>query len=365
MAATPVTVADLSDFLASGEWRRRFGASALAAGAKMAKARQVQGVRAEGLDTGDLEVTGEIVEKDGEAWEPVVVAWRDGAVLTLDADCGCPVASHCGHAAALLEYLAKDPESRLRTALGETPHAEKMTRVKTLQVETPAAPPEPPLAIARKESLSFLFRLERRPGNGDRVAWLPERYGQAWAIYGTHRVPLMPSGMLPPIVTPEGKIPRDRAREMEALQVLYALDFFSFVEDPPSSLKKLDRPNFEGTLWAVNRQEWPHDDFFWQRFRHEGVPAMERRGWEVRFAPDFGLQPLVFRSHAWRAEIVEEGRGWFTLSAGFEIDGLSVIDLNNFGVFVGRLDSATPGLRLPRLRRCSNPTTRAATSTTA
>ena len=53
----------------------------------------------------------------------------------------------------------------------------------------------------------------------------------------------------------------------------------------------------------------------------EGVPALERRGWEVRFAADVGYKPLVFRTDTWRAEIVEEGKGWFHLSAGFEIDG--------------------------------------------
>jgi SNF2 family DNA or RNA helicase len=68
-------------------------------------------------------------------------------------------------------------------------------------------------------------------------------------------------------------------------------------------------------------KKWPHPEFYWQRFRHEGVPALERRGWEVRFAADVGFKPLVFRTDTWQAEIVEEGKGWFHLSAGFEIEG--------------------------------------------
>ena len=41
----------------------------------------------------------------------------------------------------------------------------------------------------------------------------------------------------------------------------------------------------------------------------------------MRFAPEVGYTPLVFRSETWNAEIVEEGKGWFHLSAGFQIDG--------------------------------------------
>lgn len=92
-------------------------------------------------------------------------------------------------------------------------------------------------------------------------------------------------------------------------------------EEPPQSLRKLDRPETEGTLWAPDTKKWPHPEFYWQRFRHEGVPALERRGWEVRFTADVGFKPLVFRTDTWQAEIVDEGKGWFHLSAGFEIDG--------------------------------------------
>jgi superfamily II DNA or RNA helicase len=313
-----LNAADLSDFLSQGDWRRPFGASALASGQRLARARQVNGIRIEILDTGDAEITGTVIEKSGATASPVIALWREGSGITLDASCTCAVSLNCEHAAALLEHLAKDPDPRVQTALGATPHAARMTGGKTLQIDAPApAPVAPPAAAAPR----FLFRVERRRADNDRLAWLPERHAQAWAIYGDHRVPLAPSGMLPPIVTPEGKIPRDRARETEALNLLYALDFLPGAEEPPQSLRKLERPNIEGTLWAVNRQEWPHEEYFWQRFRHEGVPALERRGWEVRFAADFGLQPLIFRSQTWKAEIVEEGRGWFQLSAGFEIDG--------------------------------------------
>ncbi len=60
---------------------------------------------------------------------------------------------------------------------------------------------------------------------------------------------------------------------------------------------------------------------YWQRFRFELGKLLEDRGWSVRYAPGVGHEPIVFRAEAWKAEIVEEGKGWFHLSAGFEIDG--------------------------------------------
>jgi len=41
----------------------------------------------------------------------------------------------------------------------------------------------------------------------------------------------------------------------------------------------------------------------------------------VRFSAQVGLEPLIFRTQTWRAEMVEESKGWFHLSAGFEIEG--------------------------------------------
>ncbi|MFV1994689.1 MAG: SNF2-related protein, partial [Verrucomicrobiales bacterium] len=322
----PISRAEIADWLRRGEWRNRFDAGGLTRGLKLARARKLRQAGAEILDTGDAELSATALDADGSIWKPVVAIWREDAGVNFDASCCCPVSAHCEHAAALLEHLAKGDGVRLETAFGGTPHAEVMTRGKRPDpghghedTQKPESAPNP----ADDAAPRFLLRLERRPGDRDRLAWLPERYAQAFAIYGDQRVPLSPAGQLPPIQTPEKTITRDRARETEALNTLYALNFLPGAEQPPSSLRKLERPLLEknGTLWAVDRKEWPHPEFFWQRFRHEGVPALERRGWEVRFAPDFGLNPLVFKTDAWRAEIVKEGHGWFHLSAGFDIDG--------------------------------------------
>ena len=321
--SSPLTRDEISDFLLRGMWRRAVDAGALDRGMKAARARLVSRVRAGILEAGDAEISGTVADKTGGAFEPAVILWREGSGLAFEGECGCGMGTHCEHAAALLEYLAKGGEKRIAAAFGEKPHAGVMTGGKTLRVEDPpgeAAESAPDSAA--ESGPCFRIRVERRPA-GERSAWLPEVFARAAAVYEGHRVSLAPSGVLPPVVTAERKIPRDRAKEMEALNCLYALDLLPGAEEPPYSLRKLDRPPVEGVLWAPDNKKWPHPEFYWQRFRHEGAAALERRGWEVRFAPDVGMKPLVFRAEGWRAEIVEEGRGWFHLSAGFEIDGES------------------------------------------
>ncbi|MBL9156921.1 MAG: DEAD/DEAH box helicase [Verrucomicrobiales bacterium] len=311
-------LSELSAWLESEAWQGRFDGGALAAGKRLAAAKQVTGTDAELLDTGDAELRGTVVEKDGRSHAPVIAVWREGAGLTLEGDCGCDVAVNCAHAAAVLFHLAKGKGARLARAMGEAPLAEKMTTGQTLSVAT--EPDTTPNRVASETEPSFLLRVRRRP-EGERSAWLPEVFAEAFAIYEGQRVPLSPGGALPPVVTPERKIPRDRAAETTALNTLYALDLHPGAEEPPESLRKLERPDFEGTLWSPDAKKWPHPEFYWQRFRHDGVAALERRRWEVRFAPEVGYKPLVFRTQGWSAEIVEEGKGWFHLSAGFEIDG--------------------------------------------
>lgn len=307
----------LTGFLMAGDWRQAFDGGALSRGQKLARARQVASVGAEVLDTGDVEITGRIMENDGYQSEAIIALWEENETLAFDASCSCGVSINCEHCVATLEYLSKGGGVRVEIAFGETPEAEKMTQGKHLEVTAPdsEAPRTP-------DSPTFLLRVERRP-EIERIDWLPPLYAHAYALYSGHRVALEPSGNLRPIVTPERKIVRDRVAEMEAVQTLYALDLRPGAERPPQSLKKLaPAPHGDGgTLWAVDRKEWPHPEFYWQRFQHEGTPALERRGWEVQLSAHVGLKPLVFRTDTWRADIVDEGRGWFSLSAGFEIDG--------------------------------------------
>lgn len=316
-----ITQEELTAFLSDGEWQRFFDANALESGQKLARAKQTKGASAEIFETGDAELRALAIEKSGNQFEASVFFWwKEESEIVLESECTCS-SPQCHHAAAVLEYFAKvKTTERLELAFGGAPQAEKMTQGKTLQLPDQEGTELDQGKPDEEIKPTFLLRVERRP-DGDRIAWLPEIYCHAASVYDGQKAALSPAGNLPPIVTPERKIHRDRAAETEALNCLYALNFLPGAEEPPQSLRKLDRPPLDGTLWAPDKKEWPSPEFFWQRFRHEGVPALESRGWEVQFSAHVGLKPLIFRTKTWKAEIVEEGKGWFHLSAGFEIDG--------------------------------------------
>lgn len=324
---------DLVEFL-EGDWDRTFETGIRATGRRLARAGQVAEVRARVLDAGDLELTGVVTGKDGVVCHPELALWKEEEAVRMDADCGCGMGGSCVHVVAVFEYLLRDPSSRVARAFGGTPHAERMTEGRNLRLAEPVGVGSPAEA---RDGPALLLRVEKRP-LGERLAWMPEYFARAEAIYPAGRVDLDPSGKLSPIESENGAIGRDRVAETEALRTLYALDLLPGAEKPPQALRRLDPPPMPGILWRVDTRKWPHPEFFWQRFRHEGVFALEGRGWEVEFAPDVGMRPLVFRSEGWKAEIVDEGKGWFHLSAGFEIEGerfalqpiLAALVANNF-----------------------------------
>ncbi len=148
--------------------------------------------------------------------------------------------------------------------------------------------------------------------------YLDEVHAQAVVRYGEREIPLTAADRrrVQRIETENGErveIDRDRALEDRGLRELKALGLQMGADrkDPiwlpqvPEDTK--DEPEF--------RQR------YWKRFRYELGKLLEDRGWELRYAPGVGHEPLIFRADAWKAEIVEEGRGWFHLSAGFVVDG--------------------------------------------
>ena len=311
----------LDEWLQARRWSDLFDSSARLEGESLTRGRLVREVAAEILETGDAELSATVFSREGASFRTLVAIWKESGDVRFEGDCSCGGGSRCSHAFALLAYLSKGKGARLEAAFGKLPHAERMTGVALSPAAAPAsgeAPEETPGDVA--EDPAFYLRVEPRP-EGDRFAWLPETFATAWAVYAGHRVPLSPSGHLTPLPTGDRTIPRKRTAETTALNLLYALDLVPGAEEPPASLRKIERLPHDGPLWTPDREKWPHLAIFWQKFRHEAVPALTRRGWDVRFAPGVGHKPLVFRSESWRAEIVDEGKGWFHLSAGFEIDG--------------------------------------------
>ncbi|BDS07925.1 hypothetical protein NT6N_29650 [Oceaniferula spumae] len=297
----PPGIDDLREYLASGDWKSLFSDTVLAAGFKTARAKRVTSAKAEVLDTGDIEVVGSVIDPDGHPDESALAFWEENGSLQLDTSCSCSVRSCCMHSAAVMEHLSRP--NRLEKAFGELPE-------NTPTPSQPLAPENPPVPPAATE-VSFHLHVKRRSNNDD-FPWLPETYATAVAIYGKQTFALDPAGNI--------ARPRNRAAEITALNTLYALDLVPGAGQPPVSLKKLHTPKEISTLWAPDSKQW-QPSLYWQRFRHEGIAALEKRGWKVTLAPDIGHKPLVFNASTWKAEIVEEGRGWFHLSTGFEVDG--------------------------------------------
>lgn len=308
----------LSTYIADDSWKTPFSSSAVQQGIKIARSRQIVQVTAEELPTSDIEIVAAVQDDTGHQHESIVALWIENGNIQLDASCSCALQSNCEHCAATLEFLKKG--ERLSLAFGESPQLAEVEKGKTLQVET--------TATIAKNAPSFLLRVERSsPSHGGES----QVFAQAFAIYQGNKVPLEPSGLLLPIVTTEAKIMRQTEAEMTALQTLYALNLLP--KEPAKKPKKKaydSRPKWMiedapeqplGKTWLPDNKQWPHAEFYWQRFRHEATPALESRNWEVQFSAHVGLKPLVFRSESWKAEMVEESKGWFNLSAGFEIDG--------------------------------------------
>ena len=307
-------IPDLLNFLTSPDWKTTFSDATLTAGRKMARAKQVTSASAELLDTGDIEVTATILDPSGEHYKSTIAFWKENNTWQLDTSCSCSVRTCCHHAAATIEHLSRP--GRLENAFGAT--SAPATKSKATQTLTPPPANKPttetPNASQQtpsEPSPRFHLDIRHRPSD-PRVTWLPEIYATAHVIYGNMEFPIDPAGNI--------SAPRQRSAEMEALNTLYALDLLPGAEQPPVSLKKL--PRIPEPLWAPNTQEWK-PALYWQRFHHEGIAALEKRGWKVTVQPkaQSDIRPLTFRANTWQAEIVEEGKGWFNLSAGFEVDG--------------------------------------------
>ncbi len=245
-----VTLDQLGESLADGGWQSFFSDGAVSGGQKMVGSRLVSGVSGQLFETGDVELSATVTEKSGTAFSPAVAVWFEEGRHVFEGDCPCDEKLNCRHAAALLSYLAKGKGERLERAFGTITDADEATGGKTVSIDEPVEEPSGNEAGAP----TFLFRVEKRP-DGERSAWMPEVVAAAYAVYDRARVPLNPGGNLPPIVLPDTKITRNRAAETAALNCLYALNFLPGAEEPPQSLRKLDLPEIEGTLWAPDKSE--------------------------------------------------------------------------------------------------------------
>lgn len=303
---------DIQDFLAEQTWREMFDGFALTKGKKLSQSKFISSTKATLLETGDWELTSYVMEPDGHQHESVISFWAEGEGVACDTSCDCSHRAQCAHNAATLLYLSK--ADRVDSVFTSSPVDKHINKANDKSARDAALLKQVD-KLKQKATLRFKIRVEKKPESKEH-AWMPDLYAHVYALYGDGELSLEPSGNYPP-----STIRRNRASEIEALNILYALDLQPFSGHPPQALKKLAKAPIDATLWAPHKKEWPVADYYWQRFRHEVTVALEKRGWDVEFSAQVALKPLVFKAEGWRAEIVEEGKGWFSLSAGFEIDG--------------------------------------------
>lgn len=298
----PPAIEELLTYLQSGSWKTSFSEGVITAGHRSSRAKQVFSTKAEVLDTGDIEIIAQVSGNSPAPEQTTLALWKENSQWLLDASCSCPVDICCVHAAATLEHLTRP--GRLNTAFGGE-SSSKTTQKNTLK----SLPSKSLITPPPVEDICFHLDIRRRPDD-PRVAWLPEIYATAHVSYQDKKFTLDPAGRTNP--------PCDRPAETTALNSLYALGLLPGAEQAPPSLKK--QPAIKEILWAPDSKEW-QPSIYWQRFHHEAITALEKRGWKVTRSNKVGHQPLSFNASSWRAEIIDEGKGWFSLSAGFEIEG--------------------------------------------
>lgn len=298
------------EYLDEPAWKTGFEDGVLVAGDKLSRSKLVRNVEGEFFETGDCEIRATVLEKDGAEFSVSLVFWVEDGAIVNDTDCHCDVKVRCSHAAALFHWLAKGKGARVRSAFGESPEVETV-----IESQSEVNLDQASATDRRSDAPAFILRVEKK--SEDDPAWIPDVFARAYVQYGDKRLPLP----APLLSGGDGKVVRDFNVESQATGQLDSLGLIPGAEDGPQSLKKRPGNRFDAPLWAPDKKAFPHPRLFWQKFWVEWGPALERAGWEVRYDSNVQIKPIVFRTETWNAEIVEEGKGWFHLSAGFEVDG--------------------------------------------
>ena len=301
------------NFISRGNWKAPFESGVVSQGAKLARARLVRSVRGELLETGDAEIRAVVMEKNGGRTEPALVFWLENGDVVFEADCSCDVKANCEHAAAVFQYLTKGKGARVEIAFGKNPQADKVIESQS-EIQTGAdflrGRNQETNNLAASNEKKWIIRVERNPEDSD-WAWIPDVFAKAWIVIDGKKRPLA-SG---------SAISKGFDAEREGVAHLDSLGLLPGAEEPPVSLRKSKLPSFDSRLWAPDKKRFPHARLFWQKFWIEWGPALQDAGWEVQYAPNVQIKPLRFQTEGWSAEIVDEGKGWFHFSAGFEIEG--------------------------------------------
>ncbi len=326
----------IRDFLLGDEWQVRFDDFVLTDGRKLARKRHVTDLAWESLEDGGGLLTARVQDLEGEFCEVAISLWPDAASgWDLDASCSCPYAHSCQHAAATL--LAAHKSTTL----------DRLLRGGSAKLVPPSSGPKSSSLTTDNSSLTTLrakpnFRLEvhLEPANsrpvqlllqslraGNRDEWLVAR---PLARYGQHDLPLHTSGdSATRVDTPDGPllIERDLHAETNAARQLTQLGLTHLGAQPSYRFllglerRKRDGPAPEATAWFPE-PSLSTPELYWPWFRAEAARNLQDRGWTVEIDDEIGYPVYTTSPQEWNSALDEQPGGWFSLSVGFDLDGL-------------------------------------------
>ena len=103
-------------YLESDDWASGFDSVRLEMGRKLQRKRMVKGLQVQRMESGELEIEGQVADAEGSFEEAVVGVWQEGDEWFAEGSCSCGFGTNCEHVAATLLWAAK--ADRLAAALG-------------------------------------------------------------------------------------------------------------------------------------------------------------------------------------------------------------------------------------------------------
>jgi hypothetical protein len=321
----------LQEYLTLEDWLDRFDEENLGAAKKLARDRKVNDVQVEALDDENVSVTATCAGKPMARLE--VNFWMHQGEWDMDTSCSCTVAHFCEHAAATMFMLSMN-NNLLRMLDGKFPATNNplgMARATSLlaqdheDIPTLVTSPSFRLDVCREPVLDRSAAIIcQYLGEKVPTEWV---FTRAWAIYGTHELPLFSShpeqdrqvkdAQSAPLI-----IRRDRAAETVAALFLREIGLSAFDSTPMLRF-----------LHGAQKRALPSDSPwvpqlppsasapYWHQFRAIHAPRLLEREWHVTFTDNVGHYVYDTPPDDWNTLLAEDEsqRGWFSLSVGFQV----------------------------------------------
>ncbi len=332
---------ELSDYLQSERWQNRFDDMVVQIGNRQKS--KIENITWETMPDGGAVLVGEWRDKNAH-YQPEVTLWKEGESWQVEAECNCEDGFFCSHAAAILlrssqghitdklqQFGSLKNSGRVHVAEPENPTIEGAEEVRlrtspsfTLELVRVAALPEVVRTYLNKKKPSRQLDLEKTAIARARVIYPSTEHGD-------FSFPLLAE------ITEGETVARTKAGGSLIIERFRALE-----KDAASQLSRCGLISVASEFtWLARieqkKPEWLEDTFLyyfpdptriepgacWLDVRHAGIPLLEKHGWAVELADDFGYEVAHCDPADWVLELDEQQGGWFSLSVGFDLRGKS------------------------------------------